>query len=427
MLTRCREQGWLKAKGRQRTDSTHILAVIQTLNRLECIGETWRHTLNALATVAPDWLQAGVPAVWFDRYRQRCAEYRLPPDKPARYALAEHIGTDGRHRLWTLDQPVTPTWLREIPAVQTLRHVWLQQFSASPEDQPVRWRSAEDLPPAPLLLSSPYDPEARYGKKRETEWTGDKVHVTETCEDDTPNLITDVMTTPATTSDVSALPTVQANLASRELTPREPIVDAGDVSADYLLTSRSMHGIDLLGPVVDDQSWQAHTANGFAAAQFVIDWDAKQAICPQGQRSVVWMERPTRHGHATVQIKFSRPVCAGCARRGDCIRSATEPRTLRLREREPDTALQTARARQQTEDFQQAYARRAGVEGTIAQGTRTGDLRRSRYIGLVKTRLMHLLVGTALNFVRVAVWLAELPRARTQPSAFAALAGAAAR
>jgi transposase len=85
-----------------------------------------------LATVASDWLQAWVPAVWFDRDRQRFADYRLPPDKPARSALAEQIGTDGRHLLWTLFDPATPAWLREISAVQTLRQVWLQQFYASP-------------------------------------------------------------------------------------------------------------------------------------------------------------------------------------------------------------------------------------------------------------------------------------------------------
>jgi transposase len=427
MLSRFREQGWLKAKGRQRTDSTHVLAALQTLNRLECIGATLRHALNVLATVASDWLQAWVPAVWCARYRQRFADYRLPPDQPARSALAEQIGTDGRHLLGTLYDPATPAWLREISAVQTLRQVWLQQFYASPADQPVRWRCAEDLPPAPLLISSPYAPEARDSKKRETEWTGYKVHVSETCEDDAPHLITDVTTPPATTSDFTALPLVQANVASRQLTPGEQIVDAGYVTADHLLTSRTEHGIDLRGPVADDQSWHAHTGNGFAAAPLVIDWDAKHALCPQGQRSVVWMERPDRHGQATVQMKCSRPVCAGCARRGDCPRSTTEPRPLRLREREHDAALQTARARQQPAAFKQAYACRAGVEGTIAQGTHTGDLRRSRDLGFVNTRLMHLLVGAALNFVRVAAWLAEIPRARTRPSAFAALAAAAAR
>jgi transposase len=76
------------------------------------------------------------------------------------------------------------------------------------------------------------------------------------------------------------------------------------------------------------------------------------------------------------------------------------------------------------EAFKQVYARRAGIEGTIAQGTRLGDLRRSRYIRLVKTRLMHLLIAAALNFMRVAAWLADIPRAQTRPSAFSALAAA---
>jgi transposase len=221
------------------------------------------------------------------------------------------------------------------------------------------------------------------------------------------------------------LPTIQAHLATRQLTPREQIVDVGYVTSDHLLTSRTEHGIDLLGPVMADQSWQEQAANGFAAAQFVIDWDAKYALCPQGQRSVVWMERPDRHGHPTVRIAFSKPVCAACARRADCTRAATAPRALRIRERDHYTVLQAARARQQTETFKKVYARRAGIEGTIAQGTRMGGLRRSRYIGLVKTRLRHLLVATALNFMRVAAWLAEIPRARTRPSAFAALAAAA--
>jgi transposase len=252
------------------------------------------------------------------------------------------------------------------------------------------------------------------------------VHLTETCEDETPNLITDVTTTPATTSDFTVLPTIQDNLADRELTPTEQIVDSGYVTADHLLTSRTEHQIDLLGPVADDHSWQAQAGNGFAAAQFVINWDTKQARCPQGQRSVVWMERPDRHGHATVHITFSKPVCAACACRADCTHSASGPRTLRVREHDHYIALQTARERQQTELFKAQYARRAGIEGTIAQATHRGDLRRSRYVGFRKTRLMHLLLAAALNFMRVAAWLAETPRSRTRQSSFATLAGVAA-
>jgi transposase len=290
----------------------------------------------------------------------------------------------------------------------------------------VRWRSAAALPPAPLLISAPDAPAARYGKKRETEWTGDKVHVTATCDDETPNLLTDVTTTPATPSDVAGLPTMQAPLATRQRTPGEPLVDSGDVTSDHRLTRRTAHGIDLMGPVADDQRWQGQAGNGCEAARFVIDGDAQDAIGPHGQRSVVWRERPERHGHATVRMAFSQPVCGACASRADGTRAATAPRALRRRAREHYPALQTARVRQQTDAFTQAVARRAGIEGTMAPGTRTGALRRSRDVGLVKTRRMHLRLAAAINFMRVAAWLAHRPRARTRPAALAALAAAAA-
>jgi transposase len=314
--------------------------------------------------------------------------------------------------------------MREIPAVQVLRQVWVQQFYAPTDEPPVRWRVAEDLPPAAVLIRTPYDRDARYSKKRDTEWTGYKVHLTETCDDELPNLVTDVTTTPAPTADYDVLPTIQDHLADRQVTPGEQIVDAGYVSADHLISSRTEHGIDLLGPVANEPSWQATAGNGFAAAQFVLDWEAQQARCPQGQLSVGWRERSDRHGHATVQITFGTSACAACVCRAQCTRSAKQPRSLLVRERDHFVALQAARERQHTELFKAQYARRAGIEGTIAQGVHTGDLRRSRYIGLVKTRLMHLLLGAALNFMRVAAWLAETPRARTRQSAFAALAGA---
>jgi transposase len=353
MLTLLRAQGLLQAKGRPRTDSTPVLAALQPLNRLECVGATLRQALNVRATAAPTWRQSWGPALWFDRYRQRFADSRLPPERPAPSALAEQIGTDGRQGLWAVYEPAAPAWLRERPAIQTLRPVWLQQFSATPEGQPVRWRSAEALPPAPLLISSPYAPEARSGKKRETEWTGYKVPVPDTCDDETPTLSTAVTTTPATTSDFALLPPMQAHLAPRQLTPRDQSVDVGYVTSDHRLTRRTEHGRDLLGPVMADQRWQEPAANGFAAAQCVIDWDAKYALCPQGQQSVVWLERPDRHGHPAVRLAFSKPVCAAGARRAACPRAATAPRALRIRERDHDTVLQAARARQQTETFKQ--------------------------------------------------------------------------
>jgi hypothetical protein len=161
MLTLFRDEGLITANGRQRADSTHVLAAIQTLNRLECVGETLRQARTILAAVAPDWVCAWVPSAWFDRYSQRFAAYRLPAEKPARYRLAEHIGADGHQVLGQVSAPNAPVWLRELPAIQVLRQVWVPQCSAAPADQPLRWRTAEDVPPGTVLISSPYDPDAR--------------------------------------------------------------------------------------------------------------------------------------------------------------------------------------------------------------------------------------------------------------------------
>jgi len=420
MLNSLRERQLLKPRGRQRTDSTHVLAAIHVLNRLECVGETLRHALNSLAVIAPEWLVTQVPAVWFDRYGRRFEEYRLPPGRPERYALAEQIGADGLRLLAAIDSPAAPSWLREVPAAQILRRVWIQQFYAAEPGQPVRWRQAEDLPSAPLLVSSPYDPEARYSKKRQTVWTGYKVHLTETCDDDLPHLITDVLTTPATTSDFDALPTVQTNLHQRGLCPAEHIVDAGYISAEHLVSSKQEHGIDLLGPAPADPSWRAKAAEGFAAAQFVIDWEAQVAICPQGKRSACWMPRQ-ENGQPLVLIRFAKADCLACPRRSSCTKSATLPRLIVIRAQDQYEALRAARQRQTTDTFKERYAARAGIEGTISQGTRTCDLRRSRYAGLSKTRLSHLLLASGMNLLRVCAWLADRPRSQTRRSAFAAL------
>lgn len=420
LLTRLREAGLLKARERQRTDSTHVLAAIQTLNRLECVGETMRHALNVLATVAPDWLRSQVPSEWYERYSRRFEEYRLPSGRPERYALAETIGADGFQLLAKVYAVTAPQGLRDLPVVDILRRVWLQQFYGSP--MPVRWRAAEDLPPSSLLICSPYDVEARYSKKRSTEWTGYKVHLTETCEPDMPNLITDVQTTLAPVSDFDLPPVIQAQLATRDLLPDEHIVDAGYMTAEHLVTSQKEHSVDLVGPVASDASWQAKNHEGYDVATFSIDWEAKTATCPQGHTSVLWMPGQDRHAHPIVNIRFARTDCLTCPVREKCTHSPTLPRMITVRTREGHEALQVARRRQMTETYKETYAARAGVEGTISQGVRRRSLRCARYIGLAKTHLQQLLMATAVNLLRVGAWLLEIPRAQTRRSPFAALA-----
>jgi hypothetical protein len=78
VLDLCKERGWLKTRGRQRTDSTHVLAKIRALNRAECVVETLRHALNVLSVVTPDWLRSQVQPEWLERYGHRAEEYRFP-------------------------------------------------------------------------------------------------------------------------------------------------------------------------------------------------------------------------------------------------------------------------------------------------------------------------------------------------------------
>jgi transposase len=424
LLTRLREQGLLKARGRQRTDSTHVLAAIRVLKRLTCVGETLRQALHDVATVAPDWLQRQITPDWFDRYSHRLEDTRLPATKEERQHLAITIGRDGFQLLTAVQAPTAPGGLRERPALEVLRRVWIQQYDApAPE---VRWRTAEDLPPHARLICSPYDVDARDATKRETHWTGYKVHLTETCDAERPHLITNVETTPATTTDVEMTPVIHTHLAAQGLLPHEHLLDTGYIDAAHLVTSRLTHAVELVGPVLPDTSWQARHPEGFAVSCFAIDWEAQTVTCPQGHRSRRWTPtQANQHGgQELIAIQFDPAHCAVCPVRARCTQAKTGPRTMKLRPQPHHEALQVARQSQTTAAFQTAYAARAGVEGTLSQGIRAFPLRQTRYRGLAKTHLQHLLIATAMNLARVAAWLAETPRAPTRLSSFAALAGA---
>jgi transposase len=138
---------------------------------------------------------------------------------------------------------------------------------------------------------------------------------------------------------------------------------------------------------------------------------------------VAWKPTTAQVGHEVVNIRFGQSDCGSCAVRAQCV-SSNRARAITIRAQAHYEALHAARQRQSTEEFKDNYATRAGIEGTISQGTRISDMRRSRYIGEAKTRLLQLLIGAALNFVRVAAWLADVPHAKTRRSAFSRLAAA---
>src|SRR3954469_5321321 len=108
LLERARALGLLKARGRQRTDATHVLAAIRTMNRLELLAETLRAALNELATRAPVWLRGAAPAEWYRRYPRRIEDSRLPQSKAEHRAYAEQVGRDGFTLLDLLGAPGVP-------------------------------------------------------------------------------------------------------------------------------------------------------------------------------------------------------------------------------------------------------------------------------------------------------------------------------
>ena len=165
LLERFRELGLLKTRGRQRTDSTHVLANVRKLNRLELVGETLRLALNTLTEAAPEWLAERVQPGWVERYALPFSERRLPEGQDKRTEEAEKIGGDGFLLLELAFGRETPDWIGRLPELQILRRVWLQNYLLTGEGD-VRWRHKEDgLPLGAIRIDSPTDPECRFKTK----------------------------------------------------------------------------------------------------------------------------------------------------------------------------------------------------------------------------------------------------------------------
>jgi transposase len=419
ILLRVQDLGLLKKRGRDRTDSTHVVALVRSLNRLERVGETLRAALNELATIAPDWLRALAPPDWYQRYGSRVENYAFPKTEEARAQLSGVIATDGEKLLGRVDAAMEQPWLAHLPSVVILRRVWSEQYTGEPGR--LRFRDVKQMASPSELVTSPYDPEARYSTKRDIEWIGYKVHFTETCDQETPHLIVNVETTPATTPDDIMVPVVHESLHKRDLLPSEHIVDKGYTSANVMVDSQKKHGITIVGPVAADPSWQARTEGGLDKSQFQVDWERKVVTCPSGKQSISWLPNTYPDNGIDWEARFARKDCTPCPMRSRCTKSKAEPRIIGLQSREKHEALQEARKKQTTEEFGQQYAPRAGIEATLEQAIRRSDLRCCRYIGLAKTHLQHVLTAAAINLVRLDAWWASVPRAKTRRSRFAAL------
>jgi len=404
LLERCEGLGLLKGKKKQRTDSTHVLAAVRALSLLELVGETMRRVLDEAARLAPEWLRQHMKVEWSKRYEHRFEGYHLPSSQTKREELAVVIGEDGFYLLQAIHAETCPPELKTSPKVEVLQRIWIQQYYWC--EGKVYWRTKEKWgqPPAGKMIASPDDREAHYAVKRSLEWTGYKVHFTETCQEEYPRLITQVETTPATIHDSKVTTRIQDVLAAKGRLPETHLVDEGYLEMDLLVASHH-RGIDLVGPIPASKTWQDRVEGAFDHTQFHIDWQNQQITCPTGKTSIHSYASRTARGTSNFTFLFDKKDCQPCPVRNRCSRAKKAGRVMTLYPQEQYEAQQEARKRQQTEEFKKLYAQRAGIESTISQGVRRTGLRSARYIGLARIHLQHTASAAAINLARLFEWL----------------------
>ena len=426
LLDHCREFGLVKARGRQRTDATHVLSSVRELNRLELVAETLRAALNELAVVEPEWLQSIAPAEWYKLYGRRIEDFRLPDTEPKRQAYAQTVGEDG---FFLLDQIAIlkhAEALEKLPKVQALQIAWRRHYlrdDNEPNDgvSGIRFKTNKEVVKSPEKIESPYDIDVRYRTKRDLHWTGYMVHLSETCDDDNIHLITNVHTTKADEHDIKSTKIIQEALVNKGLAPKEHLVDSAYVDADLLVSSLHDHGIDIVGPPGENVSWQTKLEEAYDIEKFTINWEEQHAVCPNGKQTSSWKESKLPGGQNVIAACFRISDCKACESRDLCTRAEVPRRTLKFPPQAQHEARKAARERLKTKDGKRLYNKRAGIEGTISQGVRGFDLRQTRYRGLAKTHLQQIAIGAAMNLDRLAAWFNGTPQAKTRVSRFSQL------
>lgn len=391
LLVRLKALGLIKPRGKMRTDSTHILGVVERLSQMELVTESLRVALRVVSELASEWVEKTIPAAFCEVYGQRRSEYGLS-NAEALERLVQ-AGRDGFWFLMQLDQS-GPESARSLPEVRVLRTVLEQQFPKGKGGPP-----ASSRPLGKEIIESPHEPEARRSKKRGIGWIGFKGQLTESCDEDRPHLIIDLEPTGALDQDNPELPKIQSRLSCRGMLPGEQYVDQGYMSGGHVIESRAL-GIELIGEPPTDH----HPREGFRQADFRVDEAKRQVVCPAGETSRAWVEGSQEtEGPKVIRVRFDAPTCRACRFFGDggCTKSK-RGRSLELNPYR--TVLEARRAEAKTEAFRQKLHLRAGVEGTISELVRGHGLRRARYRGKKKLRLQCLFTGVAVNLKRLVRW-----------------------
>lgn len=347
---------------------------------------------------------------------------RLPKGEQVKEELRKQVGEDSWQLLYVATNEHAPQSVRSCPSLTSLQHIWNQHFERV--DGLIRWRDGPAVESAERVIS-PYETDARASRKRDTEWVGYKVHLTETClEEEVVHLIVQAEITAATEQDVEETMPLLHDLQARDLVPDVRLVDSGYVSGEVLARHAEV-GIELVGPLKQEGGWQYET--GYGVSAFEVDWQKQQVRCPQGHLSQNWCPGRHNRGEEVIRVSFSAVTCQACPVKELCTkREKSKGRILTLSPQAVSEARSHRRTEQDTPLFQQRYALRAGIEGTVSEGVRCHGLRRARYRGKPKTQLQAQAIAAAINLVRICQMLQRTalglsPRPKRPLSSFARL------
>jgi transposase len=157
------------------------------------------------------------------------------------------------------------------------------------------------------------------------EWIGYKVHFTETCDEDRPNLIVNVETTRATTPDDNMIEVVHESLEQHDRLPGEHPVDQGYTDAGVLVDSQREYGVTIVGPVAEDPSWPARAVEGFDKGSFEVAWEKEVVTCPAGKTSISWLPNTYPPSGMAFEARFARKDCTPCPLRAQCTSRSRSP------------------------------------------------------------------------------------------------------
>jgi hypothetical protein len=405
-LDAMRRAGYLGKCNSVRIDSTHVLAEISAMSRLECVRETLRLALDFLT----EWGGPTAWEPWVTRYAERYPVDLRKALVPKLKTTMEQAGTDMRDVL--VKTATLGTVVMQSQPVVLLQQVFDEQF----ENRSEKHLKERRVTPAGSV-HNPHDPEAHWCTKKslgKVGWVGYKLQLCETAPEQTrakgeptEAVITVVLTQPATTSDHGSLSSViVAQTAIGESPPEIVFTDAGYISAPALENAET-RGYELCGPM----GAPPHSGSRFGSDAFTVDIPNRRATCPVGKQSSE-CSRITETGVAATYYYFAwaRTDCLTCPLAVQCLsKKKIRPfRTLQVGERH--MLVQARRLLCRTPEYQARMRRRNAIEGTNSEVKRGLGVRKCRYHGRAKTNVQMQLSGAACNLRRWAsrtCWLAR--------------------